>query len=604
MTAVRAWAGRAVTAARARVGATLPRPCGHCGQPVQPSDAWVIGHKIPRTIRPDLTWEPSNWRPEHRRCSNASAPRVVSAKYRAMREDNARMRNQLAIGGQFFGDPIAQESRATSRDTPPTLLNFPRFDPTTIESVPWLADLLDIPSEASWPLAMTPPHPAAVGSYGAEAEAWIRDELGVSLRWWQRLATRRQLEHDRDGVLVWQTILESTPRRAGKSVRLRGMALWRIDHAWLFGEEQLALHTGKDLPICKEIHRRAWRWAEARGWTVRRQNGNEEIETREGSRWVVRGSGSVYGYDVTLGMIDEAWGVAPDVVDEGIEPAMLERSMPQLLLTSTAHRRATPLMRRRFVSALAGMGDDLGTLLLWWGAEAGTDLGDEDAWRAASPHWTAQRRNMIAAKLERAMRGEADPDTDDPDPLEGFRCQYLNVWPSALAPRRAQPVPLLDAADWQALATFTPDGRPDAVGVEAWFGSGVAVVAAWALGDGRVGVSSAAFDSVALAGAWALAWDAAVMLAGKSIAADPALVGCAPVGATSRASVADLRRLLDGAALTHDGSPALSDQVLAVRTVPGAEGVRLVSQSRMDAMKAAVWAAGAARSAVETPAIW
>ena len=261
-------------------------------------------------------------------------------------------------------------------------------------------------------------------------------------------------------------------------------------------------------------------------------------------------------------------------------------------------------MRRRFTAALAGMGDDVGTLLLWWGAPPGADLSDEDGWRAASPHWTVQRRNMIAAKLERALRGEGDPDADDPDPLEGFRCQYLNVWPVAATPRRAAPVAVVDPAEWEALSTFTPDGPPAAVAVEAWFGAGTACVAAWALGGGRVGVSATAFDSVAQAGVHALGWGAAVVLAGKSIAADPALAGAIPVGATSRASVADLRRLLDDGALAHDGSPALTDQVLTVRTVPGVEGMRLVSQSRLDAIKAAVWAAGAARSAVETPAIW
>jgi hypothetical protein len=68
--------------------------------------------------------------------------------------------------------------------------------------------------------------------------------------------------------------------------------------------------------------------------------------------------------------------------------------------------------------------------------------------------------------------------------------------------------------------------------------------------------------------------------------------------------VADLGRLLDDGLILHDGGPVLAEQVLAVRTVPGVEGMRLVSQGRLDAIKAAVWAADAVRSAVETPAIW
>jgi hypothetical protein len=448
---------------------------------------------------------------------------------------------------------------------------------------------------------MSPPHPDAVGSIGAEAETWISENLGMTLRWWQRLATRRQLEVNAAGDLVWQNVLESTPRRAGKSVRLRAMALWRTAHAEAFGEQQLVLHTGKDLPICKEIHRRAWRWAEAQGWGVRRQNGNEEIEAPDGSRWMVRGRQSVYGYDVTLGMVDEAWDVEPSVVDEGLEPAMLERLQPQLLLTSTAHRRATPLMRRRFAAALDGLGEETQTLLLWWGAPAGADLTDEAAWRAASPHWTEQRRTMIAGKLDRALRGEADPDADDPDPLEGFRAQYLNVWPAAALPRSTAPVAAVGDAEWAALGTFTPTGEPLAAGVESWFGAGVSVVLAWRLGD-AVGLSAHGFDDVPTAGAFVAASGAGLVLAGKSIANDPALAGAVPSGATSRAAVAELRRLVDDGAVFHDGAAVLADQVLSVRTVPGPEGPRLRSSGRMDAIKAAVWAAGAARTATEVPA--
>jgi len=292
-----------------------------------------------------------------------------------------------------------------------------------------LADLLEIPEDSAWPLAMTGPHPLAVDSLGQDAERWVLSELGIRLRWWQRLAFRRQLEIDEQGDLVWLSVLESTPRRAGKSLRLRASALWRTAHADLFGEPQLVLHTGKDLPICKEIHRKAWRWAEERGWTVRRQNGNEEIEAPDTSRWLVRGKDSVYGYDVTQGMVDEAWKVEASCVDDGLEPALLERIMPQLVLTSTAHRRATPLMRRRLEAAMLALEptEESDSLLLLWGAQDADDHRLESTWRAASPHWSEHRRRLIAGKLERAEAGEADPDAEDPDPLEASRAQYLNV---------------------------------------------------------------------------------------------------------------------------------------------------------------------------------
>ncbi|MBM6705401.1 HNH endonuclease, partial [Sutterella massiliensis] len=84
--------------------------------------------------------------------------------------------------------------------------------------------------------------------------SWIESTQRITLRWWQRLAITRQLEHDEQGQLVWRVVVESAPRRAGKSVRLRGVALWRLEHgAELFGEPQLVVHTGKDVAIVREI---------------------------------------------------------------------------------------------------------------------------------------------------------------------------------------------------------------------------------------------------------------------------------------------------------------------------------------------------------------
>ena len=54
-----------------------------------------------------------------------------------------------------------------------------------------------------------------------------------------------------------------------------------------------------------------------------------------------------------------------------------------------------------------------------------------EAWRAASPHWTPERERMIAGVLERVLAGTADPDPDEPDPVEALRAQYLNIWPEA-----------------------------------------------------------------------------------------------------------------------------------------------------------------------------
>jgi hypothetical protein len=462
------------------------------------------------------------------------------------------------------------------------------WDPESLAEYPWLQPLLDLPEDAAPPLYMTPPHPDAVGSYGAEACDWIEDTQKIRLRWWQRLAITRQLEYREDGSLVWRSVVESCPRRAGKSVRIRGMALWRMAHAWLIGEVQTVVHCGNDLPICREIQRGAWRWAEAQDWTVTKANGKEALEAEDGSRWLVRSQDGVYGWDAGLAVVDEAWDVKPDTVSEGLEPAMLERLWSQLHLTSTAHRRATSLMRQRITDALTT--DDGETLLMLWGAPADADPGDPEVWKAASPHWSEDRRRMIANKYSKAQAGELDPQADDVDPMAGFTAQYLNIWRlTAVAKDRG--FPIVSAEEWEELVEEPPLGPPQSAALESWWADGVSVALGWRVGA-RVVVSVEDYvdltEAVAALRASGFRGFATV---GASLVEDPALSGVRirkGQGRTS-ASVQEFQRLLAEDAVRHDGGEHLTEQVLGARTMPGADGPRMASTGRADAVKAAGW---------------
>jgi hypothetical protein len=593
--AVRPWSGRAVAEARAQLEARTvwPTVCGRCGKKVDryPASGWTLGHIAERGAYPELTWEPSNWRVEHRSCSNASGQQGVIAKAR-----RDALRGVVSSGARTPGQsPPLPFSLPDAPGRP--LIHRPGllWDVETLARSPWLLPLLDVPEDAAPPLLMTPVPADAVGTYGWDAVEWIEWEQGITLRWWQRLSIVRQLEHRADGSLCHRVVIDSGPRRIGKSVKMRGGALWRMANGEdLFGEVQTIVHTGSDVAICREIQRAAWRWAEERAhWEVTRGNGKEQVETPNGDRWLVRAQDAVYGYDVTQGLVDEAWDVKPDTVDEGLEPATLERSSAQLVLTSTAHRRARSTMRQRITDAITT--DDPEVLLLLWGAPPDADFGDPEVWRAASPHWSEDRRKMIAAKYAKALRGEDDPEFDDPDPMAGFAAQYLNVW--RLAERRVVGTAVVTPEAWGALAVdLDPvQGPPASVAVESWFSDGVSVARAWRL-DGRVVVRVEDFPNLDQAAATVAGYGCARrVVVGASLVEHPAWqvngVRVTKRAGTTRTAVGDLQRALANDELRHDGSDHLTGQVLAVRTTEAADGPRIRSTGRADALKAAVWAA-------------
>jgi hypothetical protein len=482
--------------------------------------------------------------------------------------------------------------------------------------VPWLAELRSVPADAVWPRLMTVPHPRAVGSLGPEFVAWAEDRAGQPLRWWQRLAATRILEVDAQGRLVWETAIVSTARQVGKSYLLREVCLWRIHQGKRFGEPQDVLHTGKDLAVTKEVQRPARIWAKARrdAYRVREVNGQEEIELlADGSRWMLRAKEAVYGYSVSLGVVDEAWRVRASSIDEGLTPTMAEREQPQLLLVSTAHRRATALMLERRKVALDGLELGDGDLLIEWSAPRGAAPEDREAWRLASPTWSPRRERLIVKAHERMLAGELE-DADEPDPVESFRAQWLNQWPAVRADPAGPTEPLLPDGVWQGLVceALEPAGPGVWVALEDDFGLGAAVACARRLADGRLEVDG-----------WLRGdWDSAVadverlretlvirrLLVGASMLdrIPPGLrqVAEARTQTSVRTGLALLRDLAINGQLAHDVTTRELDETLAVAMVREAQtGLMLLGKGPVHLVKALVWALGAAHKPAKAPAV-
>jgi hypothetical protein len=481
--------------------------------------------------------------------------------------------------------------------------------------VPWLSELRRVPPDATWPRLMTVPHPRAVGSLGPAFIAWCAQRSGRELRWWQQLVATRLLEIDADGRLVWETALVSTARQVGKSWLLRELCLWRIHQGERFGEAQDVLHTGKDLAVCKEVQRPARIWAKARRDTyrVREVNGQEEIERLEdGARWMLRAKEAVYGYSVSLGVVDEGWKVRASSVDEGLTPTMAEREQAQLLLVSTAHRKATALMLGRRQVALEQLEHGDGDLLIEWSAPAGVDTGDQDAWRQASPHWSPRRERLVSKRHDAMLAGDVD-DPDEPDPVESFRTQWLNQWPRRRLEETGATEPLLGRGVWDGLrlGDLEPAG-PVWVALEDDYGLGAAVACCRRLSDGRLeldGWLRGDWDS-AIADAQALVkgYNVRRLLVGASLMdrVPPGLRALADPRGTSetRTGLALLRDLAQSGQVTHDHGTTELDDTLAIATVREAPaGLVLVAKGPTHLVRAAVWALAAAHRPSAVPAV-
>lgn len=566
---------------------------------------------------PELTWEVSNWRIEHRACSDASGQEAVirKAKADALRAagitDSATLARYLddtsaqvtpvfpAAGGPGKPSPLPI---SLPGDAPPDPLNADQIRPELtwpefVKVAPeWCRDLLEVPADSSPPLAMTPPHPRAVGTYGWDVVEDVETTDRRPLRWWQKLVLVRMLEHDADGALVWPYNLISAARRSGKSHVFRGGMTWRLRRGReLFGERQVIVHTAMDLYVCRVVQRPAWSWAPLYDWAVVKANGKEAIDTPAGDTWVIKSAASAgHADDVTMGFVDEAWDVSPVFVDDGLVPAMTDRASAQLVLTSTANRRSTSLMRTNIAAALAE--DDLETLLMLWAAPADADVGDIAVWRAASPHWSADREARMWKMYRKALAGETDPELDDPDPMQGFKAQWLNQW-RILERREDKGEPIVSREAWAELGGLPPARAADAVALEGWGEAGVSVVWAWQLDVRQSVVHVEDHPNVDAAVHAALSSGyRGRLVVGKSLAESPAVRRRPhePLTGAAGAAAGSLAGLIRDDRIRHDAGEHLAAAVLGARVVETANGVRLLPGVRGDVLKAVVWAVEAA----------
>ena len=475
----------------------------------------------------------------------------------------------------------------------------------------WLEDLVDVPANATWPRLMTAPHPNAIGSLGMELEAFSLAHRGAPLRWWQKLAARRLLEYDAQGHLVWELAILTLSRQGGKSWFLGDLHAWRLESGKYFGGvPQTVVSTGMDIAVCLEVLRPYLVAAKRRPdkFKVREVNGQHSIELiDDGSRLMVRAQAAVYGLMASLASIDEGWKVPVSVLDDALEPTTVEAVDSQILLSSTAHRRATQLMIGRRGRALEHLHSGEGALLLEWSAPPDAAMDDRAAWRQASPYWSPKREKLIAGRLEGALSGESD-DADEPDPLASFRSQWLNVWPGKRI-KGTKGEPLVQEEHWEALRGETVDDPERIwVAVEDHSGFGAAIAAVCIQPDGRYGLDGWLVptwgDALRSIRNLYATHEIVKLQAGASLMGrlSPGMRATPITSTVTRSTLPTMRSLVAAGSIVHD-SPDLDDQIDNVRVIEAIGGLGLVAGVRSDLLRAASWALAAANRPRKTPSV-
>jgi hypothetical protein len=329
------------------------------------------------------------------------------------------------------------------------------------------------------------------------------------------------------------------------------------------------------------------------------------------AQWRAIAFNAAYSMTSSLAIVDEAWDVPAAAVNEGIEPTLAEPASGQLLLVSTAHRRATALIPHRRVTLLQTLREPSTSMICEWSAPREADIEDRATWRMASPHWSRGRERLVEAALARALAGEGD-DPREPDPVESFRNQWLNQWPLTTSMDDHGAEVFLSTEEWAERITTLADHRfaTAVIAAEDYQGLGFGAVVASATHEGVIVLQGDTFPTRSALLDWLSSSTVGVsaLLAGVTLADLPAVrslhTNVIPVGSIETAQSLPLLRtgVREGDVL-HVAGELLDSQVedLRVRSTPG-QRLGISSKSRNDLVRCAAWAVHHLRTAA-TPGV-
>ncbi len=209
---------------------------------------------------------------------------------------------------------------------------------------------------------------------------------------WQVEALTGQLAHDASGKLLHRQSLVSVARQSGKTVALKALVGWWLTEGpVVFGGPQTVITTAHALDLAVALFGElAPVLAESFDGTPRWSYGRNEIKMTDGSMWLVRAAtaSAGHGRSPDLVVADECWDISPEVIDQGLIPAMRARPTPLLSTWSTAGTESSVWMLRYREAAIQAIAEGRATSahFMEWSLPPGVDaLGSPHLWHMANP---------------------------------------------------------------------------------------------------------------------------------------------------------------------------------------------------------------------------
>ena len=261
-------------------------------------------------------------------------------------------------------------------------------------------------------------------TYGG-AVAVIADKLGTPLMPWQRQVVDAALEFDpATGLLAYRDVTVTVPRQAGKTTLLLAVMVWRALQ-WPGDRIVYTAHTGKDARLkFEDDHIPALNRSILAGmFRVRMTNGSEAIRWNNGSLHSVISPTETAGHgtQIDTAVVDEAWKFTDFSLDQGLSPAMITRSRPQMWIISTAGHDGSTYLKAKVEAGRDAVRDKCSDGLAYfeWSAEDGADPSDPATWWSCIPSLGHTVAESAIASEQRSK-----------EPAE-FERAYLNRWTRA-----------------------------------------------------------------------------------------------------------------------------------------------------------------------------